>query len=183
MLPTAEAGSRATQLDHDEKRISTSSNRKTEQDKSTASPAASLTAPRVVGEDPEKDEVASNTSKHPATQHQTTEYDEKNVPVVENESPENGGVTSGEATIEGSEDDDIEVIYPKGLALALLTLGLCLSTFTVALDNTIIGKNSSYNVRLELSKANKLRQQRPSPRSQQYSILWTMLDGMDRVIY
>ena len=31
------------------------------------------------------------------------------------------------------EDDVIELVYPGGLQLALLTLGLCLATFTVAL--------------------------------------------------
>lgn len=36
-------------------------------------------------------------------------------------------------------DDGFEVIYPGGLQLALLTFGLCMATFTVALDNTIIG--------------------------------------------
>lgn len=42
------------------------------------------------------------------------------------------------ASAEDGEEDDI--VYPHGLPLALLTLGLCFATFTVALDNTIIGK-------------------------------------------
>ena len=33
--------------------------------------------------------------------------------------------------------------YPSGTALTLLTIGLCLATFVVALDNTIIGKPRS----------------------------------------
>ena len=37
-------------------------------------------------------------------------------------------------------NDADESKYPKALPLWLLTLGLCLSTFVVALDNTIIGK-------------------------------------------
>lgn len=35
--------------------------------------------------------------------------------------------------IEEEDNDGIEVIYPGGVQLALLTLGLCLATFTVAL--------------------------------------------------
>ncbi|RDW85813.1 hypothetical protein BP5796_04138 [Coleophoma crateriformis] len=40
---------------------------------------------------------------------------------------------------DGSEDeDDSNTAYPHGLPLGLLTFGLCMATFTVALDNTII---------------------------------------------
>lgn len=36
------------------------------------------------------------------------------------------------------EQEDPDAVYPTGLALGLLTLGLCLTTFVIALDNTII---------------------------------------------
>lgn len=41
-----------------------------------------------------------------------------------------------ECTAENAEQD--EIVYPGGLQLGLLTFGLCMATFTVALDNTII---------------------------------------------
>ena len=37
-------------------------------------------------------------------------------------------------------DGEDETVYPGGLTLGLITLGLLLATFVVALDNTIIGK-------------------------------------------
>jgi hypothetical protein len=43
--------------------------------------------------------------------------------------------------LEGAESvpaDEVDVIYPSGLKLGLITLALCLSVFLVALDNTII---------------------------------------------
>lgn len=43
-----------------------------------------------------------------------------------------------EASSTGEDGEDDESKYPKALPLTLLTLGLCLSTFVVALDNTII---------------------------------------------
>ncbi|KAK4551814.1 hypothetical protein LTR86_010900 [Recurvomyces mirabilis] len=51
-------------------------------------------------------------------------------------------VTAGVSTDDGktpaADDDGDEFKYPSGTKLALLTLGLCLATFVVALDNTII---------------------------------------------
>lgn len=44
-----------------------------------------------------------------------------------------------EASSIGEAGEDDESKYPKALPLAILTFGLCLSTFVVALDNTIIG--------------------------------------------
>jgi hypothetical protein len=41
---------------------------------------------------------------------------------------------------EDSEDDEKK--YPGGFALGILTFGLCMATFVVALDNTIIGLRS-----------------------------------------
>lgn len=47
------------------------------------------------------------------------------------------GVATGVAEVENEEE---EAEYPGGLALGLITAGLLLATFVVALDNTIIGK-------------------------------------------
>lgn len=47
--------------------------------------------------------------------------------------------TATEASTVGEAGEDDESKYPKALPLAILTFGLCLSTFVVALDNTIIG--------------------------------------------
>lgn len=71
--------------------------------------------------------------------------DEKqNAPIEENESPEtnapivrDGETTDGNASNAAKAEDE-EIVYPGGLALGLLTFGLCMATFTVALDNTII---------------------------------------------
>ncbi|KAF7985870.1 hypothetical protein HWV62_43734 [Athelia sp. TMB] len=49
---------------------------------------------------------------------------------------EKGAVAHDETEAGEQEDPDAE--YPSGLALGLLTLGLCLTTFVIALDNTII---------------------------------------------
>lgn len=40
----------------------------------------------------------------------------------------------------GTEEADDEIKYPGGFALAILTFGLCMAIFVVALDNTIIGE-------------------------------------------
>lgn len=48
------------------------------------------------------------------------------------------GVNGSAADVEN--DDDEDVVYPGGLALGLITAGLLLATFVIALDNTIIGK-------------------------------------------
>ncbi|TEY56427.1 hypothetical protein BOTCAL_0225g00070 [Botryotinia calthae] len=47
-----------------------------------------------------------------------------------------GGVIEGTEEANGEEDDENH--YISGVPLALLTFGLCMATFTVALDNTII---------------------------------------------
>jgi hypothetical protein len=46
--------------------------------------------------------------------------------------------TATEESDAGQPGEDDETKYPKGGPLALLTFGLCLATFVVALDNTII---------------------------------------------
>lgn len=49
-----------------------------------------------------------------------------------------GAGASNEETTDEEEQED-ESVYPGGAALAILTFGLCMATFVVALDNTIIG--------------------------------------------
>ncbi|RFU35989.1 hypothetical protein B7463_g365, partial [Scytalidium lignicola] len=60
--------------------------------------------------------------------------------VSEQANKENG--TSCEAKEEGEQkeegEDEDQIIYPTGASLGVLTLGLCMATFVVALDNTII---------------------------------------------
>ena len=46
------------------------------------------------------------------------------------------------STEHNDNETEDETKYPKGLQLALLTLGLCLATWIVALDNTIIATAS-----------------------------------------
>jgi len=82
----------------------------------------------------------------PAAERTSVHDDEKRDHVATTE--ENGASTTG-AVVEGGEDvnpaeaaaeeeDDENIVYPSGLPLILLTIGLCLATFTVALDNSII---------------------------------------------
>jgi hypothetical protein len=54
--------------------------------------------------------------------------------------PEKSVVGTGQDAPEGGEDegDDANTVYPNGLQLGLLTLGLCLATFVQALDNAIL---------------------------------------------
>lgn len=50
--------------------------------------------------------------------------------------------TVGKDNQDESEEAEDESKYPGGAALTILTIGLCLATFVVALDNTIIGQLS-----------------------------------------
>ena len=67
---------------------------------------------------------------------------------------------------EAGEDDESK--YPKALSLAILTFGLCMSTFVVALDNTIIGESHNSNVS---SSSTDHRQQLLSRGSRPFSTL------------
>ncbi|PQE06403.1 hypothetical protein CJF32_00002433 [Rutstroemia sp. NJR-2017a WRK4] len=90
---------------------------------------------------PEKADTAA--VKGPAT-HQ---HDSEKLPdlVEENTSGatsaaivEKSSVVDGNEELSNEEEDQDNVTYPGGLQLGLLTFGLCMATFTVALDNTII---------------------------------------------
>ena len=49
------------------------------------------------------------------------------------------GASSEENKDEEEKEEEDDNVYPGGAALAILTFGLCMATFVVALDNTIIG--------------------------------------------
>ena len=80
--------------------------------------------------------------------------------------PTASGATEASSVGEAGEDDESK--YPKALPLAILTFGLCMSTFVVALDNTIIGE--LYNVGLFPSSTERW-QQLLYRGSRQFSIL------------
>lgn len=68
------------------------------------------------------------------TDNATAQDGEKNTSVTEhNETP---AAEKAEGATENTDDD--EIVYPGGLQLGLLSFGLCMATFTVALDSTII---------------------------------------------
>lgn len=46
---------------------------------------------------------------------------------------------------------DDQIVYPGGTQLALLTLGLCLATFVVALDNTVSDLARSYRASAQMN--------------------------------
>ena len=48
--------------------------------------------------------------------------------------------TKGDGAGENGQEVEDETKYPGGVALSILTFGLCMATFVVALDNTIIGR-------------------------------------------
>ena len=87
----------------------------------------------------------SNTTTSAEERIETDYRNDQNGPVYAEDKHQ--VVNEKEATVdtveeEGQEKED-ETKYPGGVALALLTLGLCMSTFVVALDNTIIGKSNN----------------------------------------
>jgi hypothetical protein len=103
----------------------------------------------LVLEDEEKADAAATAFKHlqspaPTTTHENgTAHEEKQRHVVaENGVPTTGTgtgtgtgtTTETELTQGGSEEEaDDEVVFPGNTQLALLTFGLCVATFTVAL--------------------------------------------------
>ena len=49
--------------------------------------------------------------------------------------------------VEGEDEVEDDREYPNGFTLATLTFGLCLATFVIALDNTIIGMSLAFEVK------------------------------------
>jgi hypothetical protein len=84
----------------------------------------------------------ANPSPPPGRAGDRAQNDEKTTHVIDEKGvsdtdapPVRDGQTT-EPNAENAEEEEIN--YPGGLQLSLLTFGLCMATFTVALDNTII---------------------------------------------
>jgi EmrB/QacA subfamily drug resistance transporter len=90
--------------------------------------------------------AATEHSSHPSTPTSLEKEKEKNAveETGREEDSEDGNEivrtasTATASTDGGAPGEDDETKYPKSYKLAILTFGLCLSTFVVALDNTII---------------------------------------------
>ena len=129
----------------DEKRISTSRRPSLHHHGSSPVPevAPVLGAVGWVGEPSEKAEHAATAFKHhpvePLAQHDEKQANEEHVAQISDKEGSAGTaapiITDGEPDIEAEGDD--EIVYPGKLQLGLLTLGLCLATFTVALGTSI----------------------------------------------
>lgn len=129
----------------DEKRISTSRRPSLHHHGSSPVPevAPVLGAVGWVGEQSEKAEHAATAFKHhpvepPAQLDEKHAHEEHAAQVSDKEGSAGTSapiVKDGEPESEGEGDD--EVVYPGKLQLGLLTLGLCLATFTVALGTSI----------------------------------------------
>lgn len=122
--------------------------------KSTSRPSSPLpeVAPTlggvgVVFEDAEKADAAATSFQHhqvePPADHQHKQLDtEKGSHVVTESASAGTGapIVEKDGVIEGTDgssgDDDNGNHYISGVPLVLLTFGLCMATFTVALDNT-----------------------------------------------
>jgi hypothetical protein len=88
-----------------------------------------------------KDDAAAGSSsfqEHAVENEKVVEHyapgNTSNDPITENKDVE----ATAEASENTEEDDEANIVYPSGLKLALLTFGLCMAVFVVALDNTII---------------------------------------------
>lgn len=106
------------------------------QDASDASKAASSepSEETPIGSDPEKSALKEVSGASREEQGATASKDEP----LKSSKEVTRTVTEGTTDSAGEEEIEDESKYPKALPLALLTFGLCTSTFTVALDNTII---------------------------------------------
>ena len=79
----------------------------------------------------------SRSSAHDNSQREGVVSTKENVAVATGEQKEGkDGVNVVEGDGNGEEDDEVEVVCPGGLQLGLLTFGLCMATFTVALGKT-----------------------------------------------
>jgi hypothetical protein len=80
----------------------------------------------------------SHGSAHDGEKH-THRVEENDAPkTIRDAAVKEGEVAESTANTNAEDDVDVEVVFPGGLQLGLLTFGLCMATFTVALDNTII---------------------------------------------
>ncbi|KAF7912858.1 uncharacterized protein EAF01_001879 [Botrytis porri] len=95
----------------------------------------------VVCEDSEKADAAATSLKHHPCEFRDPEKDfhgnaSSGIGAPIEHDGEKGEVVEG--TEESNREEEDENHYISGVPLALLTFGLCMATFTVALDNTII---------------------------------------------
>jgi hypothetical protein len=99
----------------------------------------------------EKEPVDENAEDHvPPASEDNEGLDEEKREHVTEENGSSGADTTGALresqtaaggdAADGETEDGSEIVYPNGMQLGFLTLGLCLATFTVALDNSIIGE-------------------------------------------
>ncbi|TVY44502.1 Efflux pump [Lachnellula subtilissima] len=101
-----------------------------------------------VAESPEKHKHAATASKHHSIREaqekgqievHSANGEEEKASAIDTEMPivqRDVAVGVKESGEEGESDD--EIVYPGGLQLGILTFGLCVATFVVALDNTIL---------------------------------------------
>lgn len=142
-LPVQEA---ETQTTHAESETRKSTTRRPSLHQHASSPipdvAPVLGAAGWVGEPSEKAEHAATAFKHhlspTITRTKTHEQEKGHHEAREEETQEAGSAATtativGEETPSDEEESEDEVVYPGGMQLGLLTLGLCLATFTVAL--------------------------------------------------
>jgi hypothetical protein len=111
-------------------------------DKATSTPAPAV----VSGEEPsEKDAHGAHTVEEHYAPHANGDADPEKPKIGQDENGSSGADTTAGIVPENAESadaDEDKIVYPNGVQLTLLTVGLCLATFTVALDNTIIGEHA-----------------------------------------
>lgn len=147
-LPVQEA---ETQTTHAESETRKSTTRRPSLHHHASSPfpdvAPVLGAAGWVGEPSEKAEHAATAFKHhlspTVTRTVTHDHEKVHHEPREEETQEAGSAATtatvvGEETPSDGEETEDEVIYPGGMQLGLLTLGLCLATFTVALGQSVL---------------------------------------------
>lgn len=81
---------------------------------------------------------AETTASRPGTAEKTTATEKDKETAIENGNHGSRASAEDRGNEEGTEEVEDESEYLSGLKLWLLSLGLCLTTFVIALDNTII---------------------------------------------
>jgi hypothetical protein len=106
-----------------------------------AAPAATDDVPSKTHTTPVSTASASTSAEYPPTvgvdEKQSPSSEEKDLSRTEAPTDQDAQPVDASAK-EASDAEDGEIVYPGGVQLGLLTFGLCMATFTVALDNTII---------------------------------------------
>lgn len=109
----------------------------TELSSDTTSDATSTEKEKVVHHNVEKDAVTQEHTGAATTAILVAPGPHDPVGAAQTEGLVEGGEKAG---LEDAEDDvEDESVYPTGFPLTILTVGLFLATFVIALDNTIIG--------------------------------------------